>query len=212
MGLEDLWRKQLDEGCRQLGLSLEEDRVDPLIAYLHLLRKWNRVFNLTAVRDERELVSRHLVDSLSIAASIRGPRIADIGSGAGLPGIPLGVMRGDWQFVLVDSNSKKTRFLNQVILELGLSNLEVVHSRVEAFRPQQGFDTVVSRAFSSLADFWRMAGHLIVPGGRLVAMKGRRPDEELAQLPDGVAAETRVLVSAVPDERHVVVLQAEKLG
>lgn len=210
--MEDLWRKQLDDGCNRLDFRPSGEMVEQLIAYLHLLRKWNRVFNLTAVRDDRELVPRHLIDSLSIAGSIQGPRVADIGSGAGLPGIPLGVIRRDWQIVLVDSNSKKTRFLKQVTLELGLSNMAVVHSRVESFRPQQGFDTVVSRAFSSLADFWRLASHLMLPGGRLVAMKGRRPDAELSQLPDGVVTEMRVLESDVSNERHVVVLQAEKLG
>ena len=206
------WRDQLQEGAESLGISLSAPQQDLFLAYLVLLRKWNRVFNLTAVKDDRELVPRHLVDSLSVAAFVAGPRVADVGTGAGLPGVPLALLRPDWNFTLVDTNSKKTRFLNQVKLELGLDNCDVVHARVENLRPDTGFDTVISRAFSTLGEFWRLASHLLKPGGRLVAMKGRRPDAELAALPAGVSSDIIALESSPgAGERHVVVLQAGNL-
>ena len=126
--LEDLWRKQLREGAGGEPVSARQS--EQLIGYLLLLRKWNRVFNLTAVRDDRDLVPRHLLDSAAILGFVEGPRVADVGTGAGLPGIPLAVLRPEWSFCLVDASSKKTRFLRQVMLELGLGNLEIVHSRV----------------------------------------------------------------------------------
>ena len=210
--METEWRNQLQEGAERLGISLSGRQQELFMAYLALLRKWNRVFNLTAVKDDRELVPRHLVDSLSVAAFVAGPRVADVGTGAGLPGIPLALLRPDWAVTLVDTNSKKTRFLTQVKLELGLGNCEVVHARVETLRPDAGFDTVISRAFSTLAEFWRLASHLLVPGGRLVAMKGRRPDAEVAELPAGIFADITALESPPgAGERHVVVLQAGNL-
>lgn len=204
-----LWRRQLAEELPKVGVELRAGQVDLLVRYLALLQKWNRRFNLTAIRDPGEMVARHLIDSLGVLPWLSGTRLLDVGSGAGLPGIPLAVARPDLEVTLLDSNSKKTRFLTQVALELTLPNLTVVHSRVEAFRPPQLYHTVVSRAFSSLTNLWRNAAHLVAPGGRLIAMKGRPPSAELAELATegGVCPEVIVLAEPPAPERTLVVLQ-----
>src|SRR5690606_16493154 len=148
--------------------------------------KWNRVHNLTSVRSLEAMLTRHVLDSLAVLPYISGPRIADVGSGAGLPGIPLALARSDWHVTLIESNHKKAAFLEQARIELKLKNVEVVIKRVENFHPKQEFDIVISRAFSDLTDFVRLAAHLGLQGsggGMLVAMKGIYPHEELAQLP-----------------------------
>lgn len=178
-----------------------------LLAYLQLLAKWNSAYNLTAVRDPAEMVTRHLLDSLAIAPYLRGPRVLDIGTGPGLPGIPLAVLRSDLQFTLLDANAKKTRFVVQAVGELALKNVEVVQTRVENYRPAQKFDTLMSRAFASIADMLAGARHLCAPGGRFLAMKGVSPEEELQALPAGYDIE--VLALAVPGldaARHVVIV------
>ena len=177
--------------------------------YLSLLHKWNQRFNLTAVRDMDEMVTRHLLDSLAVLPWVRGPRILDVGTGAGLPGIPLAVARSLDRFVLLDSNGKKTRFLVQVIARLGLSNVEVVQQRVEAYNPPERFATVVSRAFATIADMLAGAGRLCSPGGRIIAMKGVFPEAELAALPpDYRVEEVRQLeVPGLAAERHVVIMR-----
>ncbi len=157
--------EELRQGARQLGVSLQARQEEQLLAYLALLIKWNKAYNLTAVRDPDEMVSRHLLDSLSIVPSVAplGERWLDVGSGGGMPGVPLAILFPERKFTLLDSNGKKTRFLTQVKLELQLSNLDVVHSRVEAYTPAQSFAGICSRAFSSLQDFatgpaiWAMA-------------------------------------------------------
>jgi 16S rRNA (guanine527-N7)-methyltransferase len=172
----------LAEGCRQLSLSLQESQLRALLDYLALLRKWNSAFNLTAVRDPGQMVVRHLLDSLSVLPHVDALRIADVGSGGGLPGIPLAIARPDCQVTLLDSNGKKTRFMFQAVNDLGLGNCEVVRSRVEAWQPAQPFDAVISRAFASLADMIDTCSHLLAPGGTLLAMKGQYPEDEVAQV------------------------------
>lgn len=176
------WDAQLSAGLEALGAPLSQDQRALLLAYLGLLVKWNRAYNLTAVRDPRQMVARHLLDSLAVLPHVEGGRIADIGAGAGLPGIPLAIALPQRQFVLLDSNGKKTRFLNQVRLDLALDNVLVVQSRAEAYRPASPFDTLVSRAFAPLVDYWRWCRHLVAPGGVMLAMKGPEPVDELRQL------------------------------
>jgi len=163
-------------------LSLTDEQIDTLLRFIKLIAKWNKAYNLTAVRDPEEMVSMHILDSLAILQHIKPPRVADIGTGAGLPGIPLAICMPDCHFTLVDSNSKKTRFVQQAVLELRLKNVEVVHSRVESLQPEQAFSTVITRAFASMADILKLTGHLLAEDGLLLAMKGQQPDQELAEL------------------------------
>ncbi|PWV62364.1 16S rRNA (guanine(527)-N(7))-methyltransferase RsmG [Plasticicumulans acidivorans] len=195
-------------GLDGLRLAVSGAVVSRLAAYLSLLEQWNRAYNLTAVRDVREMVPRHILDSLSILPWLHGERVLDVGSGAGLPGIPLALMSPQRTFTLLDGAGKRTRFMTQVVLELELPNVTVVQSRVEAFRPPQPFDTVVSRAFASVEHFVSLAGSLCARDGRLLAMKGLFPAEELAQLPAGYAvlASHRLDVPGVDGERHLIEL------
>ena len=203
---------QLANGIAVLGFPLPDETQLQLLQYLALISKWNRVHNLTAVREPEPMLTRHLLDSLAVLPYIAGPHIIDVGSGAGLPGIPLALAHPDWQVVLLESNHKKTVFLQQACIELKLRNVEVVCERVENFRPADGFNTVISRAFSDLADFVKLAGHLCAEGninGKLAAMKGVYPHEELAQIPLPFMVE-KVLPVAVPGleaERHLVVIK-----
>ena len=177
-------RTRLEDGIRRLGLELPEAVVDGLLVYLAMLVKWNKAYNLTAVRDPGEMVTRHLLDSLAVAPHLRGERVIDVGTGAGLPGIPLALVHPQRHFVLLDSNSKKTRFLVQLRAELGLDNIEVIHSRVADYRPQPGFDCVISRAYASIADILSSSGHLLTAQGEFLAMKGAVPEQELAEMPE----------------------------
>lgn len=198
----DALAKALDAGLRQLGLDLQLQ--SPLLDYLSLLTKWNRAYNLSAVREPLEMVTRHLLDSLVVLPWIDGARLLDVGSGAGLPGIPLALARPDLQVVLLDSNGKKTRFLQQAKLELGLANVEVVNERVESYRPSQPFDIVISRAFSELSEFLRLTDHLLAPTGRWLAMKGRLDENELAEIsPDRVKLHP-LRVPGLDAERHLI--------
>lgn len=202
---------ELEEGAAQLGVALSEVQRDQLLAYLALLSKWNKAYNLTAVRDTAEMVSRHLLDSLSVVPHVQpgGSRWLDVGSGGGMPGVPLAIMFPDRHFTLLDSNGKKTRFLTQVKLELKLANLEVVHSRVEQFRPAQPFNGITSRAFSSLEDFTGWTRHLGDQATCWLAMKGVQPDDELQALPTDFEME-RCVVLKVPGcqgQRHLLILR-----
>ena len=202
----------LDTGLARLGLDLPAVARQKLLDYVALIAKWNQVHNLTAIREPVKMVTHHLLDSLALLTVIDGPakRLVDVGSGAGLPGIPLAIARPDWSVTLVDSNHKKGVFLQQAVSELGLSNVTVVVDRVEAFRPEAGFDYVVSRAFSDLPEFAELSRHLRGPGGTLLAMKGVYPYEEVLQLsPEiGTVEVIRLEVPGVDAERHLVSIGA----
>jgi 16S rRNA (guanine527-N7)-methyltransferase len=177
---------QLAAGVAELGVDVGPDTQKKLLAYLELMAKWNRVYNLTALRNPGEWVTHHLLDSLSVLPYVRGPLVADVGSGAGLPGLVLAMARPDWQVVSVEAVDKKAAFQRQVAAELALTNARIEGRRVEDVVPDGGADTVVSRAFSSLADFVSLTRHLLKDGGQWAAMKGRLPQEEIAALPGDV--------------------------
>nr|WP_167363094.1 16S rRNA (guanine(527)-N(7))-methyltransferase RsmG [Pseudomonas straminea] len=203
--------EELQQGARELGVDLTERQQAQLLGYLALLIKWNKAYNLTAVRDPDEMVSRHLLDSLSVVPFVAeaGDNWLDVGSGGGMPGIPLAILFPERRFTLLDSNGKKTRFLTQVKLELKLANLEVIHSRVEAFTPEQPFNGICSRAFSSLQDFSNWTRHLGDDHTQWLAMKGVHPDDELQALPgDFSLTATHVLkVPGCQGQRHLLILR-----
>ena len=202
----------LAAGLAALQLNLSAPAQSTLLAYLALLGKWNRVYNLTAIDDPRKMITHHLLDSLAVVPHVQGPRVLDVGSGAGLPGIPLAVALPAVHFVLLDRTAKKTRFITQAVGELSLANVEVVTDRVEGYHPVELFDTVVSRAFSSLADFVAAAAPLLNRTGRLLALKGLYPADELAALPSAFQAETsRLNVPGLNEERHVVCLRPRSI-
>jgi 16S rRNA (guanine527-N7)-methyltransferase len=205
---------QLAAGIAALGLALPEGAEAKLLDYLALLDKWNRVYNLTAVRDTERMVSHHVLDSLAAVPYFQGGcadliRVLDVGSGGGLPGIPLAIARPELQVTLIDSIAKKTAFLLQAKAELGLANLNVVTSRVEDFRPSTGFDIITSRAFSDLKEFVTLTRHLLKPGGHWLAMKGLMPHEEIAFLPVWVkvSANNALAVPGLEASRHLIVLE-----
>src|SRR5690348_14832705 len=178
-------KEALERGARQLALQLDEGAPERLLAYLALVAKWNKTYNMTAVRDPLAMVSHHLLDSLAVLPHLPMPsagRLADAGSGAGLPGIPLAIARPDWTVVLAEANQKKAAFLRQAAIELKLRNATVHEGRVEGWQPAQHFSIVISRAFSRLAQFARTCAHLLSRDGALVAMKGALRHDELAEL------------------------------
>ncbi|MGZ8164599.1 MAG: 16S rRNA (guanine(527)-N(7))-methyltransferase RsmG [Methylobacter sp.] len=200
-------RKILVDDIHSINLSISEDKIELLLAFIKLIEKWNKAYNLTAVRDREEMVRLHLLDSLAIIPYIEGKRVIDIGTGAGLPGIPLAVYLPETRFTLLDSNAKKTRFVQQAVLELKLKNVEVCHNRVEKYHPEKNFNTAITRAFAGLSDIVELTAHLLARDGVLLAMKGRRPDSELEQ----VSAKKTVIPLRVPgveSERCLIRIQS----
>jgi 16S rRNA (guanine527-N7)-methyltransferase len=199
---------QLAQGVAELGLQIPAETQTKLNDYLALIAKWNRVHNLTAVRDGAKMVSVHALDSLAILPHLQAASVLDVGSGAGLPGIPLALMWPHAHIVLLDSNHKKAAFLRQAAIELGLKNVEVVCERVEMWQPAQKFELVISRAFSDLPEFLKLAGSLCADQGVVAAMKGVYPDEELAQLPATfkLRAAIPLKVPGLSAERHLILL------
>jgi 16S rRNA (guanine527-N7)-methyltransferase len=208
----------LIDGADTLGVALDAGQQQRLLDYVALLAKWNAVYNLTAIRDPRQMLIQHILDSLAIVPHLAGRTQAhalDVGSGGGLPGIVLAIALPDWQVTLNDIVHKKSAFQNQVRAELRLDNLQVVTGRVEQLRPgievSQPFDVIVSRAFADMADFVTLARHLLTPAGALWAMKGVRPDEEISRLPAGTQARQviRLQVPQLDAERHLVEIGIE---
>ena len=201
----------LRRGVATLSLSLDEAGLQKISAYATLLQKWNKTYNLTAVRDAEGILALHLLDSLAVLPHLADApgNVLDIGSGGGLPGIPLAIARPDLAVTLLDSNSKKSAFQRQAVIELGLRNVTVINARVEQFQPATPFRQIVSRAFSELADFVCLSRPLLASGGTWLAMKGVYPQEEIARLPEGVTVRDsiRLQVPGVDAERHLIVLQ-----
>ena len=204
----------LAAGVVALGLGLDDATQARLLSYLALLEKWNRTHNLTSVRDAVRMVSQHLLDSLAVLPHLPSPdgmRLVDVGSGGGLPGIPLAISRRQWHVALVDSNQKKSAFLRQAVAELGLLNAEVVMKRAETYVAEKPFDVAISRGLSKLAQFVQLAAPMVAVGGRLVAMKGAYPRAEIAALAPEVrvVAAPRLRIPGIAAERHLVILEKQ---
>ncbi|MBJ6136355.1 16S rRNA (guanine(527)-N(7))-methyltransferase RsmG [Marinobacter litoralis] len=202
------WQSQLEDGLAEMQLSLSDGQQQQLLAFLALLNKWNKAYNLTAVRDERVMVSRQLLDSLSIMPWVTTDHLLDVGAGGGMPGIPLAIVFPDTRFTLLDSNGKKTRFLNQCVLELGLKNVEVIHGRAEDCQPEQPFQQISSRAFTALENLVSWCGQLLAQDGEFLAMKGQYPDDEVAALPSQWQVESNhsLKVPGADGERHLLIV------
>ncbi len=208
---------QLEQGLLALAIDLPLAVQEKLLAYTALLYKWNKTYSLTAMREQDKAVSHHLLDSLAMLPFVSAGNLLDVGSGGGMPGIPLAIARPDLRVTLLDSNSKKTAFLQQVAIELALPNISVHCGRVEQYHPPIGFSAITSRAFSELADFVGLSRHLLAAGGRWLAMKGVWPQDEIGRLPEDIAVDAvhRLMVSGVEGERHLVVLsrtEAQRQG
>lgn len=199
----------LAAGLHALGLPGDASTTARLTAYLDLLEKWNRVYNLTAIRERAQMLTHHVLDSLAVVPHIRGPRVLDVGTGGGLPGIPLAIVRPELDVTLLDSNHKKTAFLNQAVAELRLPNVHVAAERVETWDTALRFETIVSRAFADLAEFVTLTARLLAPGGRFAAMKGVHPFEEIERLPASFVARevVKLNVPGLDAERHLVLVE-----
>ncbi|OZY87529.1 16S rRNA (guanine(527)-N(7))-methyltransferase RsmG [Cellvibrio mixtus] len=211
-------RAQLLRGATEMSVVLNETQIEQLLAYVREFEKWNKAYNLSAVREIRQMVARHLLDSLSVVPwftankKFSATRVIDVGTGGGLPGIPLAIMFPEQQFTLLDSNGKKTRFLFHVKTLLGLTNVTVENRRVEEFQPAQKFNAVISRAFASLQDMTDGCAHLLDKDGIFLAMKGLFPQDELAPIADKIALieSVKLLVAETDGERHLLVLQPQQ--
>ena len=200
---------QLDQALILQDISLDDDVQDKLIDYLLLLERWNKTYNLTAVRDLEEMIPRHLIDSLMIMSFLDGKRFIDVGTGAGLPGMAIAIALPETNWVLLDSNQKKTRFLTQVVIELGLKNVEVVHSRIEDYKDDGGFDMATSRAVTTLVALQEQVRHLC---SNLLAMKGQIPDDELKELPEHCSvAIHQTQVVGDPAERSILIIKDKNI-
>lgn len=202
--------QDLTSGINKLGLEFNQETRQRMLDYLTLLQKWNKVYNLTAIRNAEQMVSHHLLDSLSVLPYLWAGRWLDVGCGAGLPGLVLAIVRPEWSFTLLDSNSKKTSFVQQAAIELGLNNVTVICARVEEMQANEKFDGIISRAFAETSDFVKLTRHLLAEKGRWAAMKGA-PEQELERLPGDVEVE-RIIpldVSGLDAARCLVILKAK---
>ena len=216
--LQNELRNQLLRGATEMSVTLDDGQIEKLLAYVREFEKWNKAYNLSAVRDIRQMVARHLLDSLSVVPwfsankNFSATRVIDVGTGGGLPGIPLAIMFPEKQFTLLDSNGKKTRFLFHVKTLLGLTNVTVENRRVEEFQPEQKFNAVISRAFASLQDMTEGCAHLLEDAGIFLAMKGLFPQDELAPIADKIKLieSVKLLVAETDGERHLLILQPKQ--
>lgn len=210
--MNDVLENRLRQGIAQLGLDISNATVAALMTYLNGLLKWNKAFNLTAVRSPEQMVIKHLLDSLSVLPYVTGKSLIDVGTGAGLPGMVIAIVKPELPVTLLDSNGKKTRFLKQMAADMKLSNVTVVNARTEEYEGQ--FEMVTSRAFATLSDILDWSAHLLQqenPKGRMLAMKGQRPDDEIAQLPDGfsVSKIESLTVPFLDEDRHLVIIEKQ---
>ena len=205
-------REELHRGISSLSLNFSEEQLVSLLAYIELLKKWNSAYNLLGANETADLVSRHILDSLSINPHIEGNLIADIGAGAGLPGIPLAILNPDKRFVLIDSNGKKTRFMFQAKIQLGLGNITIENCRIEHYQSKQQIDMVMCRAFSTLTDALAMLQPIFMDSCRLLAMKGYYPHDEIAQLPEGfeLTKSIKLEVPGSESQRHLLEVMRSK--
>ena len=201
--------EKLKNLLKQAKIELTNQQINQLIQYIELLNKWNKAYNLTSIRDPQEMLVKHILDSLVIGNKLIGNNFIDVGTGPGLPGIPLAILFPDRKFVLLDSLGKRITFLRQVVYQLKLKNVKPVQSRVENYQIEQPFDGVISRAFASLTDMVTWCNHLIDEKGRFYALKGQFPQDEIAQLPDNVNIDTsyQLVVPQLTGERHLIVLK-----
>lgn len=206
--MSEQYRSQLIRGAGALNLNLDDAVIDRLLAYHAMLVKWNKAYNLTSVRNPAEMIDRHLIDSLSLIPSLGDGNLIDVGTGPGLPGMVIALVRPDLPVWLLDSNGKKTRFLSQVKMTLKVENVTVVHHRLESWQPESQFAQITSRAFATLSDMVGFSRHLLAADGRFLAMKGLYPEAELAELPDDieVLAVSPLTVPGTDGERHLVEL------
>jgi 16S rRNA (guanine527-N7)-methyltransferase len=203
----------LASGAEEIGIGLNAAGAESLLRLVDELEVGNSQFNLTAIRDRPGMLRKHVLDSLSLQPYLLGGRFADVGTGAGFPGLPLAIVNPERKFTLIEATGKKARFVAQTVERLALRNVQVVNARAEDYRPFELFDTVAARALASLADFVAYAGHLCAPDGRLLAMKGKRPDDEISALPKpfSVLAVHRLRVPGLPDDRHLVELVSKRM-
>ncbi len=204
----------LTTALKQNNMELTAAEQEQLIAYLNLMVKWNKVFNLTNIIEPKEMVYLHLIDSLAVQPFLHGSRMLDVGTGAGLPGIPLAILNPEQHWALLDKNGKKTRFLTQAAAELGLKNIEVINSRSEDFHTASCFDSILSRALGTMRMFAETTEHLLCPNGKLIAMKGKYPHDELNDLPAAFRVEdiTRLEIKGIDIERHIVRVERNHSG
>ncbi len=208
MTADDRLARRLCSGLDGLGLALSPRQQEQLLIYLTLLQKWNRVYNLTAIETPERMLTLHLLDSLAILPHLGEGPLLDVGSGAGLPGIALAIARPELAVTLLDSSDKRCGFMRQAVIELGLRQVAVVHARVEDHQSEAGYGQIVARAFSDLAEFVRLTRHLLSAGGHWLALKGQRPDTELAALSGARVLDVRPLyVPGLDARRHLIVLE-----
>ncbi|MCU7960454.1 MAG: 16S rRNA (guanine(527)-N(7))-methyltransferase RsmG [gamma proteobacterium symbiont of Bathyaustriella thionipta] len=207
-----LWQQQIGSGLQAMNIAADEQQQQQLVDFLALLARWNRVYNLTAVRDQKQWVSRHLLDSLSILTLLQGKTVLDMGSGAGLPGIPLAILSPQRRFVLLDANGKKTRFMQQAQIELKLAQVKIEQQRIENYAPTDKFDTITARAFSDMDFLQQTAWPLLNGGGCLLAMKGREDEIQISPFAAAVGS-PRIVALQVPQEsaqRHAVIMRKQQ--
>ncbi len=207
--MSDPLRTAISQGCSALIPELDDAAVEKFVVFIRLLEKWNRVTNLTAVRDPLQMVTRHILDSLAVVPFLTRGSLLDVGSGAGLPGVPIAIARPGLDVTLLDANAKKSRFVRQAAAELGLDNVQVVQARMQEYQPGRSFDMVISRAVASLDELYQQTVHLLRPGGRMLFMKGAVPEQEIGALQDGRAGLhiERLNIPGLAAERHLLWLE-----